>query len=379
MTLCKHQGEGENWMGDTKEWLEERVRSFSPDNDSPQSLGDLGAVEQLARAYMGLSGKESSVFGVSSPSTWASIDVEPIKKTIITALEKWLAILEVDEAVEVTLRLQNADIELEVPPQVERALETRNAAIATPAALFASPGDIEELRIRISSLPELVSTERWKNLITRWQALSKLVDSHDAFEVYQPLEIKPAMSVADIANIQANLDRPIPNELLYVAAHFSGGVRFGWVYNLSAIAGSPEFPMNRLVEGQGGSPEESGGLFDVGSLPEFLGCRDWERDNEITEWSTVIPLFQYESDYVAIDTKDGDKQPVVYMSHEEDCLHHPLGSSFFEFLEKWTSVNLIDIESYVFSTLFNKEGFDAEADGLQEWSTWLEKAVQQIK
>lgn len=363
-------------MRDIKEWLEERVQSLSPDSDSPQPLGDFAAIEQLARAYSGLAGEESSVFGMAT-SSLGDIDVEPIKRSIITALERWLTILQVDEAAEVALRLLVFDIDVEVPSPVEAAIEARMAASKKPAVI-ATAADIEALQNRLESLPELVTAERWQRLIKQWQALSKLVDKHDAFEMYQALEILPAMPVSEIANIQVNLDRPIPNELLFIAAHFSGGVRFGFEYDLSSIVDSPEFPLNRLLDGQGGGPEVSGVLFDIVSLPEHLDCREWEWDNETTEWSTVIPLFKYlNGDYVAIDTKVENEQPVVFMSHEEDCLDPPLGTSFIDFLERWTSVNLIDIEFYVSSPLFEKEGFDANAAGLRQWKTWWDKAFEQ--
>ena len=178
--------------------------------------------------------------------------------------------------------------------------------------------------------------------------------------------------MGDLATVQANLDRPIPIELLYVAAHYSAGVELGWTHNLSSVAGpNVAFPSVRLVEGHGAAPEESAGLFDLADMPQLLGCRDWELEGESTEWSTVLPLFQYESDYVAINTKHDVEQPVIYVSHEEGCMDPPLGASFMDFLERWTSFLLVDLESYcVGSPCLDSQGFGEEAAALNEWRSW---------
>ena len=74
-------------------WLENKVDELRPGGTERQSLGDLGAVEQLARAWQGLDGQGSSVFGMASTAAFVDVDFDRVKGTIVNALESWLACL----------------------------------------------------------------------------------------------------------------------------------------------------------------------------------------------------------------------------------------------------------------------------------------------
>ncbi len=366
-------------MTKMQEWLDNKIQGFRPDPARSQALGDLGAVEQLVKAWRGLDGQESSVFGMASVAALTDVDFERVKANISNALEAWLAHLEADEAATVLAISEGAGMQLRAPDalreQFERNLAEMHVALQAAQAAAngrdASQNEVAAMKTRITALPELVSKPRWELLVARWRKLADFVDGAENFDTHQRLTIKPPMSIEDLARVQANLDRPLPEELLYVASCYSAGVQFGWDFDLSAVAGPQP---GLLSEGVGGAPFESAGIFDLTDMPKLLGCRDWEFEGETTEWSTVLPLFQYNSDYVAIDTSSESEQPVVYMSHEEGRMNPVLGESLMGFLERWTSFLLVDLETYCAgSVCLDEQGFGDDAAALNEWCSWWTK------
>ena len=114
-------------------WLEDQVRSLSPDN-GPQPLGNLSAARQLVRAWRGLSGQqEGYAFGMTK-SSWSGADVDRIKGLIVRALESWVQILDVDDAVDLATRLCTAGISLPLPDAVLDKLRKEAAAARRPPA-----------------------------------------------------------------------------------------------------------------------------------------------------------------------------------------------------------------------------------------------------
>jgi len=355
-----------------QEWLIDKVQQYRPGGAEDQALGDLGAVQQLVRAWRGLDGQGSSVFGMASVTAFADVDFDRVKTDISNALEAWLDLLEVAEAAEVLRQCERVGMQLHASDAVREQVQRDSQGQAPAERQEASQEDVAAMKARIEAQSDLVSLPRWESLVARWQKLAEFVAGADCFDVHQPLSIKPPMSIDDLARVQANLDRPLPAELLYIASRYSAGVRFGWTYDFSAVAGSKSaWAAKQLSEGVGGAPVESAGLFDLTDMPELLGCRDLEFDGETTEWSTVLPLFQYESDYVAIDTSDESEQPIVYMSHEEGRMSPILGDSIMDFLERWTSLLLVNLEAYCAgSACLDSQGF---AVALNEWRSWWSK------
>ena len=343
-------------------WFESKLREHAPDAELP--MGPEFAAERLFHAWQGLGGGSGSVFGLADLSYFAGpdFDVVEIQDRIAQLLEVWLTRLDEEAAVTLARGCRVAGLDLKIPASVEEILQAPVFESQPVEPATATPDQIDAMVRRLVALPRSVSSERWHGFLTELRRLFDFIERTDGFRAGLPLTIAAPMSVQRLANVQANLDQPIPDVLLEIAAHHAGAVRVSWGVDRSLLRSAPD-EVKHVLDGAGG---DDGVVFDVGFLPELLGCRDWERDGEVTEWSTAIPVMGLESDYLAITSE----QSVVYLSHEEGRWWPDLGEDFMEFLERWVAMKLVDLRSYCFSGVFESEGFHPTGNLAQALNAW---------
>lgn len=170
----------------------------------------------------------------------------------------------------------------------------------------------------------------WHSHLIEWARVLEPVA-----EDFWPLEVRPPVTPAECAEIEAALGRPLPASLRRFALEEASAIEFGW----------------HLPDDGDQSPWQGppwGGMeFDIFDLPHAEEHRrGWvaqvfpNRDDPYdARWHDALALYSISNgDMIAIDfTEPHADPPVVYLSHEGGSGHGVrLGHTFADFLVRFT-------------------------------------------
>jgi hypothetical protein len=99
-----------------------------------------------------------------------------------------------------------------------------------------------------------------------------------------------------------------------------------------------------------------------------------ERKKEARPWHGVFAVIAVgNGDYLAVDQKKAQADgPVVYLSHDGAAEHGAiLGSSFGDFLDRWTRLACVGPESWALKPFLKRTGLDPEGPNAVKWRSWL--------
>jgi hypothetical protein len=214
-----------------------------------------------------------------------------------------------------------------------------------------------------------MSSETWSKWPAMWEAT--LTACRGKGGVTHDLVIHPSATATEISKIENDLEMTLPPDLRRVFLEFSSGVSFYW--SLPEEAALPT-----------GLEEVLWGWCEWGLGEVFTGERE-RRDvyiaSPVTEETEGLRVWKdkvcfhpiVNGDWLALDLSF-EPPPVVYLSHEYSEAHGQfLGSSFVDFMDRWTRLGCPGPEEWVLSAFLEPGGGGLEPDSPKggEWLEWL--------
>lgn len=195
--------------------------------------------------------------------------------------------------------------------------------------------------------------KRWK---TTLQAVTRLGGRAD------PLVIEPPATLADVEALEQSLGTSLPIALRDVLLTFSRKVDFQWSlpddFRLSdelrkIFGGGCHWSIERLEEF---NQEKEKWIHRVFSNPS---------DPYDTIWHNCLAFHAVgNGDFLAVDLRTDEPQPVVYLSHDDGDGHgRELGADFQDFLLRWSRLGCVGAEDWQWLPFTSPDGFlDPDCD-----------------
>ncbi|MGR5144845.1 SMI1/KNR4 family protein [Photobacterium sp. DNB23_23_1] len=214
----------------------------------------------------------------------------------------------------------------------------------------------------------------YKDVINNWQKFAEAINRMGG-EV-QALTIEEPASTDDIFTLEEKLGFSIPSSLREVLLNFSRKVEFRWCFpdnyelegELNQIfCGERHWSLDWIVEFN----EDKNGWVEE--------CFPDENDPYDIVWHNKLAFHEVgNGDYLAIDLRDPDRQPVVYLSHDDGEGHGvELAENFKEFLFVSSRIGCVGGEDFQLLP-FIEEGkpyLNADCFNTQQFRRYLKVEV----
>jgi hypothetical protein len=201
----------------------------------------------------------------------------------------------------------------------------------------------------------------------RWNRAINAAKARNARNV--GLEIAPPANEDQIRNIEAAINRSVPQQFRETLLGFSREVNFYWFLQRND---DPPPPLSGIFCG--------GCNWDVDSLIDMYKEVNWLADNAFVEhvpeetlWQSKFPFHSIgNGDFIAIDQSSNDCQAVVYLSHELGDSHaHWLGSDFYDFMDRWTSLGCPNDDIWTRFVPDKSNYIDLDHENARVWCDWF--------
>jgi hypothetical protein len=185
--------------------------------------------------------------------------------------------------------------------------------------------------------------------------------------------VGPPASAREVATAEQRLGAAFPASVREVLAKLSCDVKVAWTFNDWTKSELRKVPFNI---GSGELIFSTAGLVGMQKKKDRFVAQAFPdaRKKDARPWHGVFAVIAVgNGDYLAVDQKKGQADgPVVYLSHDGAAEHGAiLGSSFGDFLERWTRLGCVGPESWTLKPFLKRSGLDAEGPNAVKWRSWL--------
>ena len=183
------------------------------------------------------------------------------------------------------------------------------------------------------------------------------------------LGVEPPADACDVACAEAELRRAIPVEFRRTLLEFSRKVDFFWFLPDTAV---PPGELHNIFYGDCS--------WDIGQLVAMNQQVQWLADNAFSDDEPEYRIWQHKfpfqsianGDFLAINTAPGERQYVVYLSHEVAGSHgYRLGSDFLDFMERLTSIGCPSDDIWPKLIRSREQYIDLDHPNVRAWCEWL--------
>ena len=207
----------------------------------------------------------------------------------------------------------------------------------------------------------------WPTWIERWERAIAAAQRHGATNCR--LKYDTAASTDEIEELERSLPAPIPDEFRRTLLQFSRKIDFFW------FLPSNENPPGQLAEIFCGRCQ-----WDLDLLLQINAQVAWLSQNAFVKDTPDERLWRDKfafhpiacGDFIAIDTSSTSGQAVVYLNHELGVSHrHWLGASFFDFMNRWTTLGCPDDDIWPRFVPHREHYIDLDSDNARNWLRWF--------
>lgn len=213
----------------------------------------------------------------------------------------------------------------------------------------------------------------------RWDALRSACGKHSATNHWlqdrtQPprFEISPPAQSTELQAVQRELACAVPTAFAGVLLEYSAAIDVAW--QLPADHQPPP-PLDQIFSGEC--------RWNLHELPELQrkhrewidGCFDDPDDEYDRVWHNKLAFAEVgNGDMLAIEMGEGDRQPVIYLSHDDGEGHgYSLGSDFRDFLDRFTKLGCPGYEAWQWLPFVEgpQTYLDPQSAEAVEWQKWF--------
>lgn len=173
----------------------------------------------------------------------------------------------------------------------------------------------------------------WSQVVQQWRNTVDAVQQLGGLEIQ--LEIDDPATEAEVEAVEQELGMPLPSSFRDALRTFSKSVSLFWLLPDHGLLGEP------FEQSAYGSCRWSLGEISEAEAIRQL-CVDevfpsWGIPGAESRWDDALAFHQTDfGDLIAIDLSETDKQPVIYLRHDDDTYNRcKLGTDFQDFLSRW--------------------------------------------
>jgi cell wall assembly regulator SMI1 len=214
----------------------------------------------------------------------------------------------------------------------------------------------------------------WKSTVENWQSTLKF--NSEIGGDSRVLLIEEPASIIEIKSLEESIGIPLPNELKETLLSFSKKVEFSWF--LPDDFSLPE-PFDEIFCG--------GCHWSLDWIAQFNKEKDgWvqevfpnQEDPYDKVWHQTLAFQEVgNGDYLAIDLRNPNSQPVVYLSHDDGEGHgYVLGENFTDFIFRWSKIGCPGAEDWQWLPFTNspQSYIDPNCENAQQWKKTIKIEV----